>query len=119
MKKTVSGKYRFRVVVLVRSLAAPAANGEQVESWPDPGDGSNEYWAARDVLTASETIAQGVRQSSGHMKLRIKGRSIAVTAVDRLRMVATGEVFNVSSVAREVADTVITVERAAQQSTPQ
>lgn len=110
-----TGKYRIRVVVLTRSLGLKGANGERAETWPTPSSGTNEYYAARDTLTAGETIAEGIRQTTGMMRLRIKGRAIAVTENDRLKIKATGEVFNVTGVAREFADTVLTVERAAQQ----
>lgn len=115
----VTGKYRMRVIILARSLGSKGANGERAESWPDPTPGTNEYFAARDTLTSGETIADGIRQSTGAMKIRIKGRAITVAASDRVKIKTTGEVFNVVGVAREFADTVLSLERAAGQSTPQ
>jgi len=118
--RTPTGRYRDVASVLPRVLAAQGANGEQAESWPDPPAGGERlYPAARDALTGGELIVQGLRQSTGALKLRIKGRAIPVAASDRVKLVATGELFNVTGVAREHADTVLLVERAAQQTTGQ
>ena len=118
MAKSRAGQFDLRIVVLPRVLGAQGNNGEQVETWPDPAEGTNEYFAARDGITAGEDIAQGIRQSTGGMRLRIKGRSIAVTAMDRLRKKVTGEVFAVVGVARDKGETIVTVERVPQ-SVPQ
>lgn len=106
------GKYDLRVTVLPRVLAAQGANGEEIEAWPGPGA---DYFAARDTLSAGETISQGVRQASGAMKLRLRGRMISVAVVDRLKVTATGEVFAVTGVWRDRDDTVILCERAHEQ----
>jgi hypothetical protein len=116
---TATGKYRIRLRVMPCVYLTQGANGAKDPTWPDPGAGMNEWFAARDALNSGETIQQGIAQSTGFMKLRIKGRSIAIAAIDRVKMVVSGEVFNVTSVAREFADTVITIERAAQQTTAQ
>lgn len=114
--KTATGKYKVRIQVLARQLAAAGANGERAESWPASGPA---YSAARDALSAGETIAAGVSQGTGTAKLRVKGRSIPVADVDRVKVVATGEVYNVTGVYREAADTVITIVRAPAQTVPQ
>ena len=114
MAKAKAAAFDLRIVVLTRVLGAATANNEQPESWPDPAAGTNEYFAARDALSSGETIVQGIRQSLGGMKLRIRGGSIPVTAMDRIRKKVTGEVFDVTGVSRERGETVITVERAAQ-----
>lgn len=106
-----TGRYNLRVVILRRVLGAKQPNGAHAETWPDPDPGSGEYFAARDSLTGGETILQGVRNATGTMKLRIKGRAIPVDASDRLRKKYTGEVYEITGVAREEADTVLTVER--------
>lgn len=106
-----SGEFDLRVTILARVLADQGANGEEVESWPEPG---SDYFAARDAITAGEDISQGIRQSTGGMKLRIKGRAITVSASDRLVKKATGEVFEIVGVAREKAETVLTCERVRQ-----
>lgn len=111
-----TGDYRFRVQILTAVKAAKGDNGEEELSWPDTGTA---YSAARDALTAGETITQGLRQSTGAMKLRIKGRAIPVTTSDRLLMEETDEVFDVTGVEREVYDTVLSVERVAGQTTGQ
>lgn len=105
------GQYDLRVTVLARVLAAQSQNGEEVESWPEPG---TDYFAARDTITAGEDIAQGIRQSTGGMRLRIRGRAITVSASDRLVKKATGEVYDIVGVAREKEDTVLIVERVTQ-----
>ncbi|AMV30059.1 hypothetical protein VT84_37040 [Gemmata sp. SH-PL17] len=118
MARSRAGQFDLRIVVLARVLNPQARNGEERETWPDPAPGTNEYFAARDAITSGEDIAQGIRQSTGGLKLRIKGRSIAVTASDRIRKKVTGEVFAVVGVAREKGETVVTVERVTQ-SVPQ
>lgn len=105
---TPTGRYDLRITILTRKLAEQAGNGELPESWPGPG---RNYFAARDSITAGEDIAQGIRQSTGGMRVRIKGRAIPVSAADRVVKVATGEVFDVVGVAREKGETVITCER--------
>lgn len=110
-----TGDYRFRVEILRRAVGAKGDNGADAETWA----GGTEYSAARDALTAGETIAQGVRQSTGFMKLRIKGRTVPVSAADRLTWVETGELFEVTGVERDVYDTVISVERYQGQTTGQ
>jgi head-tail adaptor len=111
-----AGEYDLRVTILPRVLAAKATSGEEVPSWPGPG---NDYFAAREGLSAGETIAQGVAQATGSMKLRIRGRAIAVAAEDRLQKKATGELFNITGVWREKGETVILCERVHQQETGQ
>lgn len=106
-----AGEFDLRVTILPRVLADQAANGEEAESWPGPG---TDYFAARDSVTAGEDISQGIRQSTGGMKVRIRGRAIPVAATDRLVKKATGEVFEVVGVAREKAETVLTCERVRQ-----
>lgn len=106
-----AGAFDLRITILARSLATQAANGEEVESWPDPG---TDYFAARDSVTAGEDIAQGIKQSTGGMRLRIKGRAITVSAADRVKKKATGELFEVVGVAREKEETVLTCERVRQ-----
>lgn len=111
-----AGEYDLRVTIYARQLAPQGVNGEEVESWPGSG---TDYFAARDALSAGETIAQGVREGTGSMKLRIRGRSIAVNAYDRLAKKATGEFYSVTGVWREKADTVLTCERVRPQATGQ
>jgi head-tail adaptor len=120
-RKSATGDYRQRVVILARVLAAQGANGEEVESWPDPTPGTNEYQAAEESLTGGETIVQGLRQATGGKRLRIKGRFIAVNAYDRIKVKATGEYFAVTGMYRDLSNgtTVLTVERVHQQTTGQ
>jgi head-tail adaptor len=105
---TPLGRYDLRVAIVARVLAAQGGNGEQTETWPGPG---KNYFAARDSVTAGEDIAQGIRQSTGGMRLRIRGRAIPVSAADRVVKATTGEVFEVVGVAREKGETVLTCER--------
>lgn len=106
-----TGEYNLRVLILRRVAGAKQANGEVAESWPDPAVGTSEYFAARESLSAGETIVQGMRNSTGAMRLRIKGRGVAVAATDRVRVKKTGEVFEVTGVSRDAAETIVLVER--------
>ncbi len=121
MAKKSTGQYRWRLVILTRAIGAKGANAEDAETWPDPAPGTNEYQAARDNFTAGEVIIQGLRQSTGSMKFRIKGGSIAVTAADRVRIKTSGELFNVTAVSRDEGtyETILTLERVHQQATGQ
>jgi hypothetical protein len=114
-----TGEYNLRVVILRRVLGDKQPNGALLETWPDEGDGSNEYFAARETMSAGETIVQGIRNSTSSMKLRIKGRAIAVDASDRLKKKATGELFEITAVSRDSGETVLTVERVRSQVTGQ
>lgn len=111
-----AGEYDLRVTILPRVLAQPGANNEEAESWPGPGV---DYFAARLALSAGETIAQGVREGVGSMKLSIRGRAITVAAYDRLKKKATGEEFAITGVFRTKEDTVLMCERAHPQTTGQ
>lgn len=131
MPKSVrpTGRFDLRIVILRRVLGAAGDNNEKAETWPDPDvtaeaaaaatAGAKEYFAARENMSAGETIAQGLREPLGTMKLRIKGRAIPVDTADRIRKKFTGEVFNVTGVMRESADTIILCERLHQQTTGQ
>lgn len=112
-----AGEYDLRITILPRVLAAQGDNGEEPESWP--ASGGKDYFAARDSLSAGEVITQGIRQSTGAMKLRVRGRAISVAAYDRLKVKHTGEAFAVTGVWRERDDTVILCERVHQQSVGQ
>jgi head-tail adaptor len=114
-----SGRFRKRIVILTVSRAAQGANGEEIGSWPDPDIGTNEYSAAVESFGANEIVAQGQAHAIGSKRLRIRGRSIAVTTADRIRDKVTGEVYAVSSVARDDWDTIIDVERVKGQETAQ
>jgi head-tail adaptor len=112
----VQGKYDLRVMILPRSLSAQGTNAEQVESWPATGAA---YFAMRDGLSAGEIITQGIRQATGTMKLKIRGRHLSVSAADRVKVVATGEVYAITGLWREKDDTVLVCERAHQQTAGQ
>lgn len=114
-----TGRYNLRVVVQRRALGSKGSNGEDAATWPDPDAGTHEYSAARESLTAGETIVQGLANSTGGMRLRIKGRSIPVAAYDRVKVKATGEVFEVTGVSRDEAETVLSLDRVRSQSTGQ
>lgn len=104
---TPTGRYDLRIVILTRTVGAQLATGDFTETWPEPTTGTNEYYAAREALTAGESIAQGVRASVDTMKLRIKGRAVAIEAVDRLKKKATGEIYQITGVWREKGETVV------------
>lgn len=109
MRRT--GRYDLRITILRRVQGEKGSNGAYAETWPDPDHGTGEYFAARDGLSAGEQIVQGIRNSTGAMKLRVKGRTIPVDARDRIRVKSTGEVFEVTGVYRDSTDTVINVDR--------
>jgi hypothetical protein len=121
MAKRATGEFRWRFAVLPCVYVKNAANNEDAPTWPEPAGGAREYQAARENFTAGETIAQSIRQSTGSMKFRVKGVRIPVNPADRIRLKTTGELFNVTGVARDegLFETIITVERVAQQPTPQ
>lgn len=114
-----AGKYDLRVTILVWSAGGQEANGEEPESWAEPAAGTGQYFAARDSLSAGESIVQGIRQATGLMKVRIKGRAIPVAATDRLRVNATGEAFGIVSVSRDKTDTILDCERVTRQAVGQ
>lgn len=111
-----AGEYNLRVTILPVVLTKNTANNEDVPSWPGPG---SDYFAKRLALNAGETIAQGVRQSTGAMKLSIRGRAITVSTQDRLVKKATGEVFEIVGVFRDSEDTILACDRAQEQTTGQ
>lgn len=117
--RSKTGEFNLRVVILRRVVGAKQPNGEDLETWPDPDAGTNEYFAARESLSAGEDIIQGIRNSTGTMKLRIKGRSIPLDARDRVKVKHTGEVFEITGLSRDGAETVLTVERLRSQTTQQ
>lgn len=112
------GKFSLRVTILPRVLAAKGANAEEPESWPGPGV---DYFAARVNLNAGEVITQDIRQATGTIKLRIRGRAIAVSAEDRLQKKVSGELFHITGVVRDEAEdeTILTCERVNPQTTAQ
>ena len=114
-----TGRFNLRIRVLRRLPGSKGANGEVGETWPDPGAGVAEYGAARVSMSAGETIVQGIRNSTGSMNLRIKGRAVPVDARDRVKVVSTGELFEVTGCYRDEAETVLTVERLRSQSVQQ
>lgn len=110
--KHTIGRRRWRITLCRRQLASPSANGEEVESWPDPTQGENDWWASLDGLTAGESIAQGIRQTTEAIRLRLP-RQFPGEAIDRVRNRATGLMYSITSVDREDIETVITIERVA------
>ena len=114
-----AGRYNVRITILTVSRAAQATNGEEVESWPAHTAGTIEYWAAVEALSGGEQIVQGLRNSTGGMRLRIRGESIAVSASDHVKKKATGEEFAITGMWRNAGETFLNVERYAQQSTAQ
>ena len=118
MAKTRTGKYNLRIERLPVVYAAQTANGEEVPSWPDPTP-AQEYFAARLNLTGGEQIVQGLRNSTGSMKLSIKGRAIPFNAADRVRVKVTGELFNITGMSRDTGETILLIERVIQQTVAQ
>lgn len=112
------GDYQLRLSVLPMALGPKGANGERPETWPDSG--GKRYSASEEVMTGGEQLTQGIRGTTGFRKVRIPGSMIPVQAVDRVKL-ATDEIYNVTGVARDYTanETVLTLDRVAQQSQPQ
>ena len=117
--KNKLGEYRTRMLLLKRESASQGDNGEEVESWPDPPSDPKSYWCKRENLTGGEDITQGLRQTTGAMKLRIRGGVLPIEATDRMKNSATGEVWAVTGISREDAETVVSCERVHQQTVAQ
>jgi hypothetical protein len=113
------GKYKLRFLILPRVLGSAGSNNEREETWPDPPATDVRFFAARETMTGGETIVQGLRMSTGGMKIRARGRAISITDKDRIKNVATGELWNVTGMYRDEDSTVLTIERVTQQATAQ
>lgn len=96
------GEYRDRVRILTRSLAAADGFGERVESWPEVTDGTADRWAIIEAPTGGEAPATP-RQGTADMQVRFRAVA-AIEAVDRLKILATGDVYAVVGVWRERAE---------------
>jgi hypothetical protein len=116
MKRTPTGAFSIRIQLLPRQYGAVGSNNEGKETWPSSGRG---YSAANEALNAGEQLQAGVAASTGSRKLRIRGLRIPVQTVDRILIVATGEIYNVTGVSRDfdANDTILNVDRATQQQT--
>ena len=112
------GDYIIRLQVLPRVLGTSATNNEGLESWPSEGAA---YSAATEAMNSVEQLSQGIAASTGSKKYRIRGRNIPIATVDRIKIVATGEIYNVTGVSRDydTNDTILNVERVTQQTTKQ
>jgi hypothetical protein len=86
----------MRIVHLPRVLdPVRRTNNEPVETWPDPIADSGRYSARPLALNAGEEIRQGVKESTNFLKLEIKGQKIPLKAFDRIRVVASGQLFRI------------------------
>lgn len=93
----MSAAYSLRIEVLRRSLTGnKLANGEDEYTYLEPEPGRDTYYAKRLSLNAGEEIRQGVRESTTFLKLEIRGRSIPIEAVDRVRLKVSGQVFRMT-----------------------
>jgi head-tail adaptor len=93
------GEYRDRVWILPRQLATADGTGEEVESWPEPGDGSGKHWARIESPVGGETL-DATRQSYQTKALRFR-HEVALEAVDRIQIVETGVDYAVTGIHRE------------------
>lgn len=107
-----NARYDLRILILRRNVTGEKReNGEDVETWPDPAEGTGRYSARRLSLTAGEEIRQGVNEGTVFLKLEIKGRAIPVDRVDQVKIVATGQVFRITAPpVREKRTTVLNCE---------
>lgn len=91
------GRFVDRVTILTRSIAPADPNGEEVESWPEPGSGSNRHAAEVTQQNSPDTRDAGFRQTGGAAVIRIQGRP-SVTSLDRVRDETSGVVYGIDSV---------------------
>lgn len=107
-----SAAYSVRLVVLRRNLTGlKRANGEDVEEWPEPPEGTGRYSARRLALSAGEEIRQGVKESTSFIKLAIRGHKIPVEAVDRVRLEPDGPTYRLTGPpVRERRETILQLE---------
>lgn len=106
-----SAEYYIRFRILRRVVTGQLSNGEPDETWPAPADGVDHYSAKPLALNAGEEIRQGVKESTNFLKLQIKGRGIAIEAVDRIELLPSGQVFRLTAApVRLQRETVITCE---------
>jgi hypothetical protein len=102
MPRTPLATYRDRVRVFARTLAAAGASGEQVESWPDPGNGVSEYWGRVERPDGSEQL-EPPSQSWVVQQFRFRGRA-TVASTDRLYLKATGLTYSIIGVWEDRAE---------------
>lgn len=117
MAKT-TGEYKHRYLLLPCVREPQAENGEEAEAWPDPPGQDRYYYAAHEGLSAGEQIVQGLAQSTGTRKAKIKGRLLPINAGDRLKDVVTNELYRVTGIVRDWSETILTLERAQLQTIP-
>jgi hypothetical protein len=103
--------YDVRFTILRRTILDRTAENEPREDWPDPPAGNDRYTGKRLALSAGEDIGGGLQQSTGTIKLEIKGQKIPIAAVDRVRLLDTGRVYRITAdPVRTKRTTIITIE---------
>lgn len=110
------GRYTLRLVHLARTLASADGVGQEVESWPEPEAGVGRYSAMQEGQSVGETIAQGLAQTSGSMRVRILGNNLGIAATDQVRFENTrytGLRFHVRGVELTDSETVLTLDKVA------
>jgi hypothetical protein len=118
MTRLPSGQYSLRIERWPVVLAVQAANGQEAGTWPASG---NRYSAKNEQLNSGQLMQQSVNQDTGLRVLRICGDRIEFVRGDRVKIVQSGEFYNVTAVSRDfdTNETHLTVERTAQQTTGQ
>lgn len=111
-KSTATGEYKHRYLLLPCVLEPQGDNGEEVPTWPDPPAESRYYYANHPELSAGEQIVQGLAQSTGTRKAKIRGKTLPIQATDVLKDVVTGELYRVAGIVRDWSETILTLERA-------
>lgn len=97
------GKYRNRVLVLRRQLAAADSFGDEVESWPTAG--AVAQWAQVDWLSGDERLAGPVRQSTVTHRIAFR-KPVTIDPTDRLQIESTGEVLTIDGLFRTLREVV-------------
>lgn len=111
-KRTATGEYKHRYLLLPCVREPQGDNGEEAETWPDPPAEDRYYYASHEGLSTGEQIVQGLAQSIGTRKAKVRGKTLPIYAGDRMKDVVTGELYRVAGILRDFAETVLTLERA-------
>ena len=111
-KATETGEYKHRYLLLPCVREPQGDNGEEAETWPDPPAVDRYYYAAHDSFSTGEQIVQGLAQSVGTRKAKIKGKTLPILSGDRMKDVVTGELYRVAGILRDFAETILTLDRA-------
>lgn len=95
-----SGEFRDWVVVLPRSTSSATPIGEIQENWPDPPASGNTHAARLENWGQAETVTDPPRGVLTTVTCRFR-HLVTIAGVDRVRVVETGDAYNVTAVWKE------------------